>query len=121
MTSQGSPQTRFERALRTGNGLVVRLAAAELPGVHLENALRICLVLAVSEPERYPPAAARWLGRLLVESRDVTLEQAEQLARALRALPDEPRVAADLVPVCAAHRWRRGEEAVRAFAGEWTC
>jgi hypothetical protein len=31
VTSQGSPYTRFDRALKTGNLNIIRAAAAELP------------------------------------------------------------------------------------------
>ena len=57
MTSQGSPQSRLKRALATGNPLLVRAAAAELPHVGLDDGLAICLVLLDSEPGRYQPAA----------------------------------------------------------------
>ena len=51
---------RFERAVRTGNPNLVIAAAHELPRpVLLRDALRVLLVLAVADADRYPPAAAR--------------------------------------------------------------
>jgi len=98
VTSQGSPHARFERALHTGNPTLVRAAAAELPRVGLDDALRICVVLAVAEPEVYERAAVRWLGRLLLDEPGVTLAQAQLAATALgvlpRCVPDAPAIAA---------------------------
>jgi hypothetical protein len=87
VTSDGRPHARFERALRTGNPTLVRAAAAELGCVGLEDALRICLVLAAAEPGPYKPAAVRWLGRLLLEEWGVTLAEAQLAAAGLTALP----------------------------------
>ena len=64
----------------------MRAAAAELPHVGLEDALRVCLVLASAERDRYEPLAVRWLGRLLLEERGVTLAEAQLAAAALTAL-----------------------------------
>jgi hypothetical protein len=58
----------------------VRAAAAELNHVELDDALAICLVLLDREPERYEPAAVRFLGRRLVERRSLTLADAEHAA-----------------------------------------
>jgi hypothetical protein len=65
MTSQGSALMRFERAVRTGNPNLVIAAAHELPRpVLLRDALRVLLVLAVADADRYPAAAARFGARL---------------------------------------------------------
>jgi len=87
MTSQGHPQARLERALTTGNPTLVRAAAAELPRVGLEDALRICLVFLQREQARYEPAAVRWLGRLALEARGLSLAEAQMAAAALGGLP----------------------------------
>jgi len=96
ITSQGHPTTRLRRAIATGNPLLVRAAAAELPHVELDDALAICLVLLDSEPERYEPSAIRWLGRLLLERRCRSLLHAEAIAANLAALrhPRSSRLAA---------------------------
>ncbi len=67
MSSQGRPYAALRRAIATGNPLLVRAAAAEVPEVGLEDALQICLVLLDSEPGSYEPAAVRFLGRVLLE------------------------------------------------------
>lgn len=53
VTSEGSPYSRFRRALTTGNLLLVRAAAAELLRVDLPDALRICLLIRRGDPDRY--------------------------------------------------------------------
>ena len=53
MTSQASPYSRFQRALRTGNLNIIRAAAAELPRVNLEDALSVCMAIRDAEPERF--------------------------------------------------------------------
>ena len=96
MTSQGSPHSRLRRAIATGNPLLVRAAAAELPHVGLEDALGICLVLLDSEPEAYEPSAVRWAGRFLLERRCRSLQDAQAIAANLAALchPHSARLAA---------------------------
>lgn len=69
MTSQGSPLARLARAIETRNILLIESTAAELHQVPLELAVDILLVLAAKEPERYPRAAARLLGRVCLETR----------------------------------------------------
>ena len=68
MTSQGSAYSRFQRALRTGNLALVEAAAAELPRIGLDDALTILALLADAGDPRFDRAAARWVGRLLVET-----------------------------------------------------
>ncbi len=88
MTSEGSPYSRFRRALETGNELLVLTAARELPQIALDDALRICLVLRDGDPERYDRAAVRWLGRFALEGRAVTVRDLRAAARALAELPE---------------------------------
>ena len=89
MTSEGSPYSRFRRALETGNELLVLTAARELPRIALEDALRICLVLRDGDPERYDRAAVRWLGRFALEGREVTIRDLRAAAAALEHLPQD--------------------------------
>jgi hypothetical protein len=88
VTSEGSPYSRFRRALQTGNELLVLTAARELPQIALDDALRICLVLRDGDPERYDRAAVRWLGRFALEGRAVTIGDLRAAAEALHDLPD---------------------------------
>jgi len=95
VTSEGSPYTRFQRALTTGNLLLVRAAALELPRVDLPDALRICLVIHRGDPERYEQAAIRWLGRLCLEHPAIDFNDLAEGLAALRALPSQPVPALD--------------------------
>ena len=39
VSDSGSPYSRFQRALKTGNLTIIRTAAAELPEIRLDDAL----------------------------------------------------------------------------------
>ena len=72
---------RFERAVRTGNPNLVIAAAHELPRpVLLRDALRVLLVLATADPDRFPPAAARF-GARLVNERRLSVAEAQACIR----------------------------------------
>jgi hypothetical protein len=86
VTSQGSAITRFDRAVRTGNPNVVIAAAHELPRpVLLRDALRVLLVLAAADLDRYPSAAGRFGARLVVE-RKLSVAEAQLAFAALQTL-----------------------------------
>jgi hypothetical protein len=67
VTSEGHVGAHFRRAIDAGNLSVVRALAHELPHVPLADALAIVLLLARREPDNYPRAAARFIGRLALE------------------------------------------------------
>ena len=48
--------------------MIVEAAARELPQVSLDDALRVLALLADAHDPRFDRAAARWVGRLLVET-----------------------------------------------------
>ena len=81
MTSQGSPYSRFKRALRTGNLTIIRAAAAELPRVDLGDALSVCMAIRDAEPERFERAALRWLARFAAEQAQSVGDVREAAAR----------------------------------------
>jgi hypothetical protein len=83
---KGSPSRRLQQALETGNPLLVRTAAAELPRVGLPEALAICLLLLDAEPDSYPPAAARWAARFILEHPGVGVGEAQLVLSSLAAL-----------------------------------
>jgi hypothetical protein len=104
MTSDGSPYSRFRRALATGNLLLVRTAAAELPRVALSDALEVCLLVRDQDPERFERAAVRWLGRFALEARDATLEAMQHAAAALDVMRHQPAAAMEiLAAMCVRH------------------
>lgn len=56
-------------ALTRGNVQGVLIAAAELPQIGLEDALEVVALLAREHDHRFDRAAAKWIGRLLVDNR----------------------------------------------------
>ena len=110
MTSQGSAYARFQRALKTGRASIAWNAATELEHIDLQDALALVL-LVVDEP-RFARAAARWLGRLCLET-PISLRQAELLAVSLAGLPDRAAAAA-LAAGCSDLGLSRAAAAARA-------
>ena len=86
MTSQGSPHTRFRRALEGGNPLIARAAAHELPQISLEDALALTLLLRDADGARFPRAAVRWHRRLTDAAPRLTLEESNLALAALLAM-----------------------------------
>jgi hypothetical protein len=97
VSDAGSPYARFQRALKTGNLLIIRAAAAELPVIKLEDALQVCVLLRDREPERYERAAVRWLGRYCVERPDVTLADVEHVRGAFALMRRDPAGALEIL------------------------
>jgi hypothetical protein len=116
MTSQGSPHSRFARALASRNPTLVVAAAAELGRLSLADALAVTLVFLPRERERYDRASIRWHARWCLEARPAPDEAALALA-ALHALPGPSRQAAAeaLIELLAA---RRLDDAA-AVLGAW--
>lgn len=67
MTSQGSAHGRFQRAIHRRNVLAAEMAAREMGGLSLAEALSLCELLANVDPARYERAALRWLQRFIAE------------------------------------------------------
>jgi hypothetical protein len=90
VSTKGSSYVRFRRALDSGNLALIRGAAAELPQVPLDDALRVCLLLRDKEPARYGRAVVRWLGRYCLEQRGATLSDLLLAAEAFEGLSSDP-------------------------------
>jgi hypothetical protein len=67
MTSQGTAHGRFERAIHRGHIQAAEMAAREMGGLSLSDALSLCELLASRDPARYERAALRWLQRFIDE------------------------------------------------------
>jgi hypothetical protein len=65
MTSQGTPHGRFQRAIHRRNLQNAEMAAREMGGLSLADALSLCELLANVDPARYERAALRWLQRFI--------------------------------------------------------
>jgi hypothetical protein len=90
VSSDGSPYARFRRALNTGNLAIVRAAAAELPRVELDDALRVCLLVREQDADRYEKAAVRWLARFCLERPEASLRDVVEAASAFEHMAREP-------------------------------
>lgn len=124
MSSEGRPYSRFHRALRSGNLLLIQTAAAELPQVDLADALSICLIMGAQHDPRFDRAATRWLARLVCERPAVALDDLRTALLALEALPYNPAAAKQLLAeICERYELRRvlglltGRRAPRADSG----
>lgn len=89
MTSDGSPYTRLQRAIRAGNLPIIRATVRELGHIGLPEALGILVVIEAEEEDRFDAAARRWLGRLALETPDLELRELATAVAAVDALPDE--------------------------------
>ena len=96
MTSQGSAHGRFARAIKQRNLFQAEVAARELRGLSLVDALEVVVLIAAQRPDRLERAAIRWHGRLEVEASALTLAESRFALAALERLPADPR-AADLL------------------------
>ena len=67
MTSQGTAHGRFERAIHRRHVHAAEMAAREMGGLSLADALLLCELLANADPARYERAALRWLQRFIDE------------------------------------------------------
>ena len=117
MGDAGSAVARFERALAIGRPSIVIAAANELPRpVQLKDAVRILLVLATGEPERFPTAAARFGSRLISEHR-LDISEAQLAFAALATLTSsDPAAGAEALCVLLE---RHGEPRAAEHVGEW--
>ena len=98
MSIKGSPYAHFRRALDSGNLALIRTAAAELPQVNLDDALRICLVIREREPASFDRVACRWLARYAVERRATLARLAMAVAvAALELMREDPALSLEVL------------------------
>src|SRR5436190_11274088 len=67
MTSQGTARGRFQRAIHARHVQNADIAAREMGGLSLADALLLCELLANTDSARYERAALRWLERFIEE------------------------------------------------------
>ena len=91
MTAQGSPRTRFARAVEKGSLRLAELAALEMRGgLTLEEALDLVCLYAREPSPRYERAAVRFLARLADEHSGLRLSELQLAAATLADLPNRP-------------------------------
>lgn len=84
MTSQGTAHGRFQRAIHRRHVQAAEMAAREMGGLSLADALALCELLANVDPARYERAALRWLQRF----NDERLPALAEVALAASALAE---------------------------------
>ncbi len=84
MTSQGTAHDRFQRAIHRRHVQAAEMAAREMGGLSLYDALSLCELLANVDPARYERAALRWLQRFV----DERLPPLSEVALAATALAE---------------------------------
>ncbi len=97
MTSQGSAQGRFGRAVATKNLWAAETALREMGTPSLMDALDYLGLVAELKPERFGAAAVRWHGRLELEASAMTLSEAQLALAALASLATGEREALTLL------------------------
>ena len=90
MTSQGTAHARFGRAIHRGHLQAAEMAAREMGGLSLSDALSLCELLAKADAARYERAALRWLQRF-IDERLPPLTEVTLAAAALAELRHGPR------------------------------
>ena len=92
MTSQGSPYSRFQRAIERRALWAAEDAAREMPELPLEDALELVHLYAERGSPKYERAALRWLERYLTEGSPRLRHFAETATSLARRDPgaDEP-------------------------------
>jgi hypothetical protein len=96
MTSQGTAQGRFQRAINRRHVQAGEMAAREMGGLSLADALSLCELLANADPSRYERASLRWLQRFIDErlppsSKSLLLQQHWQIFDTVAETPGAKR------------------------------
>jgi len=89
VTAQGTPLTRFRRAIDSRSVLLAELAAREAGRLPLEDALALLELYARHDDPKLEAATVRWLGRLITEQRP-TLADVQLAVAALVSLQERP-------------------------------
>jgi hypothetical protein len=90
VTAQGSALTRYRRALERRHVFGAEIAAREMGYIPLRDALGLLALYAAEDSPKYEKAATRWLGRLTLESKDISLDDLQLAAAALRDMRTRP-------------------------------
>ena len=69
VTAQGSPATRFARAISARNVFLAEIALGELEHVRLEDALQLVYLYGEAGDPKYAASVRRWMARWLAEDK----------------------------------------------------
>lgn len=91
MTSQGSPRSRFARAVKSRNAFLAEVALREMGNPTLLEALDYLSLLAEGKAPRYERAALRWHGRLELENPTLSMAESRFALAVLERLKADAR------------------------------
>ena len=91
VTAEGSPLSRYRRAIESRSVLLAELSAREMRFVTLPDAVALVALYASEGSPRFDKAAVRWLARYALERDDVRLADLQMAAGALALLPERER------------------------------
>jgi hypothetical protein len=87
VSPERSPYVRFRRSLETRRLDDALAAAADVAWLNVDDALEILVLMAQEADPRFDKAAARWMGRLIVETPPLTLAEARWVMAMVEQLP----------------------------------
>jgi hypothetical protein len=90
VTAQGSALTRYRRALERRHIFGAEIALKEMSYISPRDALGLLALYAAEDSPKLEKASIRWLGRLALESKDISLQDLELAAAALSSLQRRP-------------------------------
>jgi hypothetical protein len=96
VTSEGHAYTRFRRALLTKSLIQIDAAAAELPQLGLQDALRMLAVMAEKGDPRFERAAARFAARVTLE-RKLSPAETHRVLALSQSMPSSPEAVVGLL------------------------
>jgi len=76
---------------------MAEMAAREMHGLSLYDALDLCVLIAKEKPGKFERAAVRWHGRLELEAGILTLRESLTALGTMGGLPDDPEQAKALL------------------------
>lgn len=93
MTAQGSALTRYRRALERRHVFGAEVALKEMSYISPRDALSLLALYAAEDSPKYEKASVRWLGRLALESKDLSLDDVQLATAALGSMRRRPNSA----------------------------
>jgi hypothetical protein len=115
MTSQGTARGRFKRAINRRHLQATEMAAREMGGLSLADALLLCELLARADPQRYERAALRWLERSIAERLPPLIEVALAASALAELRHGQRNTGVEALKRLLRHGWVTGLSGAQAF------
>jgi hypothetical protein len=87
VSPERSPYVPFRRSLETRRLDDALAAAADVAWLNVDDALEVLVLMAQEADPRFDKAAARWIGRLLIETPPLTVAEARWVVAMVEQLP----------------------------------